>query len=126
MAVVACAYGTIAHGSPWLPINLLAGTVLPTFEQADLAQLQRFDPTALGLATLMHVGLSLLVGLVYAALLPMLPDRPLLWGGIVAPLAWSAVIGMSLGSVDPALAQHVSWPWFVGSQVAFGVPKEEQ
>lgn len=121
MAIVACTYGTIAHGSPWLPINLLAGTVLPTFEQADLAQLQRFDPTALGLATLMHVGLSLLVGLVYAALLPMLPDRPLLWGGVVAPLAWSAVIGMSLGSVDPALAQHVNWPWFVGSQVAFGV-----
>lgn len=121
MAGVACVYGAIAHGSPWLPINLLAGTLLPSFEQADLAQLQRFDATALGLAAVMHAGLSLLVGLMYAALLPMLPDRPLLWGGVAAPGAWTAVIWLSLGSVNPALAQHVSWPWFIASQVAFGL-----
>ena len=63
--------------------------------------------------------LSLLVGRVYAALLPMLPDRPLLWGGMVAPGVWTAVIWFSLGSVDPVLAQHVSWPWFIVSQIAF-------
>lgn len=121
MAIVACAYGTLAHASPWLPINLLAGAVLPSFEQADLAQLQRFDATALMLAVPLHASLSLLVGLIYAALLPMLPDRPLLWGGIVAPLAWSALLGLTLGAIDPVLAQHISWPWFVASQAAFGL-----
>ena len=121
MALVACGYGLLAHGSPWLPINLLAGTVLPALDSADLAQLRLFDAPALGVAVFMHLGLSLMVGLVYAALLPMLPDRPLFWGGVVAPLTWSAVIGMALGSVDPALAAHVSWPWFLASQVAFGL-----
>ena len=69
----------------------------------------------------MHVGMSLLVGLVYAAVLPMLPDRPLVWGGIAAPLAWTAVAWSSLGIVNPALEQHVSWPWFIASQIAFGL-----
>lgn len=121
MAIVACAFGAMSHGSPWLPVNLLAGAVLPAFENADLAQLERFDATALLLAIHLHVGLSLLVGLVYAAVLPMLPSRPLLWGGFIAPLAWTALVGLSLDAVDPALAHYVSWPWFIASQVAFGL-----
>ena len=70
---------------------------------------------------LMHVTISLLMGLVYAALLPMLPGRPLVWGGIVAPLAWTGVTWSALGLLNPALDQHVSWPWFIASQIAFGL-----
>jgi len=121
MAVVACAYGLIAHGSPWLPINLLAGVALPGVENATLEQLRGFDATALVLATLTHALVSLLMGLVYAALLPMLPGRPLVWGGIVAPIAWTGLAWSSIGILDPALGQHVSWPWFIASQIAFGL-----
>jgi len=121
MAIVACTYGAVAHGSPWLPVNLLAGAVLPAFENADLARLERFDATALLLAIHLHVGFSLLVGLVYAAVLPMLPSRPLLWGGVIAPLAWTSLVGLFLGAVDPALAHYIRWPWFIASQVAFGL-----
>ena len=121
MALVAMAYGLIAQGSPWYPINLLASAVLPSLNVASLEQIRSFDATALGVATLMHGGLSLLVGLVYAALLPALPGRTLLWGGLVAPLAWSAVVWVSLGVVAPALNQHIQWEWFVASQAAFGL-----
>jgi hypothetical protein len=121
MAVVACAYGVVAHGSPWLPINLLAGMALPSLDRVPLEQLLAFDGPAFALAAMMHAGLSLLVGLVYAAVLPMLPGRPLFWGGIVAPLAWTALAWSTLGIVNPALEQHVSWPWFIASQVAFGL-----
>ncbi len=121
MAVVACGYGLIAHGSPWFPINLLAGSVLPGVEHETALQLARFDATAFALAALMHVTISLLMGLVYAALLPMLPGRPLVWGGIVAPLAWTGVTWSALGLLNPALDQHVSWPWFIASQIAFGL-----
>jgi hypothetical protein len=121
MAVVACAYGVVAHGSPWLPINLLAGMALPSLDQAQAGELRAFHATAFALACVVHAGLSLLVGLVYAAILPMLPGRPLLWGGIVAPLAWTAVAWSTLGIVNPALEQHVSWPWFIASQIAFGL-----
>jgi hypothetical protein len=121
MAVVACAYGVVAHGSPWLPINLLAGMALPSLDHAQAGELRAFHATAFALACVLHAGLSLLVGLVYAAILPMLPGRPLLWGGIVAPLAWTAVAWSTLGIVNPALEQHVSWPWFIASQIAFGL-----
>jgi len=121
MAVVAIAWGLLAHASPWLPINLLASAALPSLGTADLDVLCAFHSSAFGLATLMHVGLSLLVGLVYAALLPTLPGHPLLWGGVVAPLVWSAVAWVSLGAVAPALDEHIRWGWFIASQVAFGL-----
>ncbi|MCH2170188.1 hypothetical protein MK489_05360 [Myxococcota bacterium] len=121
MAGIAMLYGLIAEASPWYPINLLSSVVLPAFNLADAAQLNAFSASALVTATLMHLGLSLLVGLVYAALLPMLPGRVLLWGGVVAPCLWSAVTWTSLGVVSPALAEHIQWAWFVASQIAFGL-----
>jgi hypothetical protein len=121
MAVVACGYGLIAQGSVWLPINLLAGAALPGMEHETVAQIARFDATALVVASFAHLSISLMMGLVYAALLPMLPGRPLVWGGIVAPLAWTGVTWSAIGLLNPALAQHVSWPWFIASQIAFGL-----
>ncbi len=121
MALVAMSYGLLAQGSVWYPVNLLASAVLPSMNAADVAGLRALDATALGVATLMHGGLSLLVGLVYAALLPALPGRTLLWGGLVAPVAWSAVAWVSLGVVAPALNEHIQWGWFVASQAAFGL-----
>jgi hypothetical protein len=121
MALVAMSYGLIAAGSPWLPINLLASALLPAMNLADVEQLRAFDAAALAAATLMHGGLSLLVGLVYAALLPTLPGRTWLWGGVVAPLAWSAVAFVSLPVVAPALSDQIQWGWFVASQAAFGL-----
>ncbi len=100
---------------------LLAGMVLPAVVQADLEQLRAFHADAFAFAALVHATLSLLVGLVYAAVLPMLPDRPQLWGGIVAPLAWTAVAWSSIWIVNPALEQHINWAWFIASQIAFGL-----
>lgn len=121
MAVVACGYGLVAEGSIWFPINLLAGIVLPSVGQATAEQLNSFHGLAFGLACLAHGLLSLSVGLVYAATLPMIPSRPLLWGGLVAPLLWTGVAWSAMGLVNPALEQYVSWPWFIASQIAFGL-----
>lgn len=121
MAVVACAYGLVAEGSVWYPINLLAGIVLPAVDVATPEELRSFHGAAFAAACVAHALLSIGVGLVYAATLPMLPSRPLLWGGVVAPLLWTAVAWSLMGLVNPALEARVSWPWFVASQVAFGV-----
>lgn len=120
MAVVAIGYGLIAEGSAWYPINLLASALLPGLESASLDQLRAFDATALLLGSLIHGALSLLVGLVYAALLPALPGRTLFWGGIVSPIAWTLLVWVSLGLLAPALNQRIDWIWFIASQVAFG------
>src|SRR4051812_8977815 len=73
MAIVACAYGLIAHGSIWYPINLLAAAAMPSLAQADVAQLKAFNGTAFIMALISHGLISLLVGLLFAVLLPMMP-----------------------------------------------------
>jgi hypothetical protein len=120
MAVVACAFGVLFFRSPWYPINLLSAVILPSLGAADVARLREFSLAGLLVGIALHGTLSVFVGLLYAAVLPMLPKRPILWGGLVAPLLWSGLVWASLGFVDPTLAARISWPWFVASQVAFG------
>ena len=121
MAVVACAYGWIVQGSPWLPINLLAAMAMPGIGAEGIEALKTFHLGALLLATGMHAAISLSVGLVYAAVLPMLPGHTLVWGGIVAPALWTGVAWSALGIVNPELDAHIRWGWFIASQVAFGL-----
>jgi hypothetical protein len=63
----------------------------------------------------------LLVGLLYAVLLPMVPRRPVLFAGLIAPLLWTGLIWASLRIVNPTLNARIDWPWFVASQIAFGL-----
>ena len=122
MAIVACAYGLVAYHSIWYPINLLAAAALLSMAQADLAQLQAFNGTAFGVAVLSHGAISLLVGLLFAVLLPMLPSRrAAFWGSLMAPLLWSALVWATLKLINPALNARIDWGWFIASQVAFGL-----
>ncbi len=36
-------------------------------------------------------------------------------------MLWSALIYTILGLLNPTLASHVDWYWFVASQVGFGI-----
>jgi hypothetical protein len=121
MAVVALIYGMLAHGSLWYPINLLAGLALPGMEHLSGEQLRAFSLSALIIAAPAHGVISLLTGLLYAVILPMLPRRHMLWGGVVAPLLWTGLIWAVLGVVNPALNARIDWPWFIASQIAFGL-----
>lgn len=121
MAVVAAVYGLVVHGSLWYPINLLAAVAMPSLAAADTAALTAFIPAAFVLAAAAHLITSLFVGLVYAAILPMLPRFTALWGGLVAPLVWSGLLWASFGVINPLLNARIDWPWFVASQIAFGL-----
>ena len=121
MAVVALMYGLLAQGSLWYPINLLAGMAIPGMADLSLEQLRAFSTPALIIGTLAHGVISVLTGLLYAVILPMLPRRHMLWGGFVAPLLWTGLIWAVLGIVNPALNARIDWPWFIASQIAFGL-----
>src|SRR6266481_4297958 len=73
------------------------------------------------IAVSVHLITSLLVGLLYGAILPMLPRRPILLGGFLAPVLWSGLIYSILGFVNPVLNQRIDWFWFVLSQIGFGI-----
>ena len=121
MAVLACAYGLVAHGSIWYAVNLLAAVVMPAIAQQGDAQLNMFNPVGAAFAGIGHLGLSILVGVLYAVMLPMFPRRAPLWAGVLLPLVWTALVGTVLHLVNPALNAHINWPSYIACQVAFGM-----
>lgn len=121
MAVVAMLYGLISQHSIWYPINLLAAGFLPADMTDTTAKIATFNLSVFLIATAIHVITSLVVGLLYGAVLPMFPRRPVLLGGLIAPLFWTGLLHSILGIVNPVLNQRIHWLWFVASQVAFGI-----
>jgi len=121
MAVLACAYGVLKAGSIWYPINLLAAAIYRESSGLGPAQLYSFHADAFAIAFVLHGVVSILVGLLYGAMLPMFPRRPIVLGGLIAPALWSGLLYTILGLLNPLLASHIDWFWFVASQVAFGI-----
>jgi len=121
MAVLACAYGVLKAGSIWYPINLLAAAVYAQSLKLGPAQLYSFHADSFAIALGLHVLVSTLVGLLYGAMLPMFPRRPVVLGGLIGPVLWSALIYTILGLLNPMLESHIDWYWFVASQVGFGI-----
>ena len=121
MAVLACTYGILKTGSIWYPINLLAATVYGQSLKLDPSQLNSFHFDSFAMAVLLHGIGSTLVGLLYGAMLPMFPRRPIILGGLIAPVLWSGLLYSILDLLNPLLASHIDWFWFMASQVAFGV-----
>jgi hypothetical protein len=121
MAVLACTYGLLKAGSIWYPINLLAATVYGQSLKLGPAQLNSFHADSFAMAVLLHGIGSTLVGLLYGAMLPMFPRRPIILGGLIAPVLWSGLLYSILNLLNPLLASHIDWFWFIASQVAFGV-----
>jgi hypothetical protein len=121
MALLAMLYGLVHQGSVWYPINLLAAGFLPATVTGSTDDLTSLHLSMLGVATAIHLIVSLLVGLLYGAMLPMLPRRPILLGGLIAPVLWSGVVHSVLGIVNPLMNQRIDWVWYVVSQMGFGV-----
>jgi hypothetical protein len=119
MAVLAMLYGIISGHGIWYPINLLSAGFFPA--RSTIAQIAAFHWDALIIATILHLMCSVLVGLLYGAALPMFPRRPILLGGVIAPVLWSGLIHSILDAVDPVLNQRIDWLWFVVSQIGFGI-----
>jgi hypothetical protein len=121
MAVLACAYGVLKVGSIWYPINLLAATVYAESLRLGPSQLYSFHAGSFAIACGLHLLVSTTVGLLYGAMLPMFARRPIVLGGLIGPVLWSGLIYTMLGLLNPLLASHIDWYWFVASQVAFGL-----
>ncbi len=121
MAVLACTYGVLKAGSIWYPINLLAAAVYAQSLKLGPAQLNSFHADSFAIAVGLHGFVSTVVGLLYGAMLPMFARRPIVLGGLIAPVLWSGLLYTMLGLLNPLLASHIDWLWFMASQVAFGL-----
>src|SRR5262249_56944451 len=88
-----------------------------------IPELQQFHVTLVFVAIIIHITMSIVIGLIYGVLLPTLPDvpRPIAWGALLMPIVWTAVSYVAMHAANPALPGLVSWPWFVVSQFVFGI-----
>jgi hypothetical protein len=51
----------------------------------------------------------------------MFPRRPILLGGLIAPILWSGLLHSALEFLNPTLSDRINWAWFVVTQIGFGV-----
>lgn len=121
MIVPAVLYGVIRYHSPWYAVNLLAAGGFPSWANQPNSFIAQFHWMGLAAAIGIHTVTAPLVGLMYAAVLPMFPRKPILTAGFLVPLFWTAILYFVLGLVSPILDQRIDWAWFIPSQLAFGL-----
>lgn len=114
-------YGYLSHHSIWWAVNLLGGAGVANWRNPSIADIAQFHWAGVMVATAIQIVVSLLVGLLYGAMLPMLPRHPIVLGGILAPVLWTGVIHATLNAVNPVLDDNIAWGWFLVSQITFGV-----
>jgi hypothetical protein len=121
MIAPATAYGLIRYHSLWYAPNLLAAMAIPDWAQRSNHFLAAFHLEGLLVAGLVHLLVSVLVGLLYGAILPMFPRKPILTAGFLAPVFWTALLYATLEAITPQLNHRIDWLWFIISQIAFGL-----
>lgn len=121
MIIPAAIFSLLRYHSIWYAANLLAAGGFVSWVGASDAFLSEFHMQGLLAAIAIHGLTSLLVGLLYGAMLPMYPRYPIITAGLVAPLLFTAILHSAVGVVSPILNQRIDWFWFFISLIAFGL-----
>ncbi len=121
MTVPAGIFSLVKYHSFWYAVNLLAAGGFVSWAGASNAFLGEFHLQGLLAAIVIHGLTSLLVGLLYGAMLPMFPKYPIVTAGFIVPLLFTGILHSALSIVSPILNERIDWFWFVVSQIAFGL-----
>jgi hypothetical protein len=121
MLVPATLYSLLKYHSLWYAANLMAAGGFVSWAGESDQFLAQFHLQGFLAALAIHSLTSLLVGLLYGAMLPMFPRLPILTAGFIAPLLWTGLLWSTVGIISPILNARIDWWWFVPSQIAFGL-----
>ena len=121
MVIPAEIYGIVRFHSIWYVVNLLGGAGVGNWVNPTMEQMSHFRLSAFVTANIIQGATTLLVGLLYGAMLPIWPKHPILLGGILAPAVWTGLLHSVMGIVNPFLQQRIDWWSFAASQVIFGL-----
>ncbi len=121
MVIPAEIYGILRFHSIWYVVNLLGGAGVGGWVNPTVEEMRHFHLGAFITANIIQGSTTLLVGLLYGAMLPIWPKRPILLGGIIAPVMWTGLLHSVLGIVNPFFADRIDWWSFAASQVIFGL-----
>ncbi len=121
MIIPAGIFSLLKYHSLWYAANLLAAGGFVKWAGASDAFLSEFHLQGLLAALVIHGMTSLLVGLLYGAMLPMYPRHPIVTAGLVVPLLFVGILHSVLGILSPILNERIHWWWFFFSLIAFGL-----
>jgi hypothetical protein len=121
MTIPAALFGILRYHSVWYAANLLAAGGFVSWANASDAFLSQFHLQGLLAALAIHTLVSLAVGILYGALLPMFPHYPVATAGVMTPLLFTGIMYSALGIISPILNARIDWFWFVLSQLTFGL-----
>ena len=121
MILPATLFSLVRFHSLWYAANLLAAGGFVSWAGESNEFLSQFHLTGLLAAFGIHALTSVLVGLLYGAMLPMFPRWPILTAGFIAPFLWTGLLHSALAVISPILNERIDWLWFVLSQIAFGL-----
>ena len=122
MAILAVHLRLISYHSIWYP-DQPAGRKSCTLRRQlpPVEAMMHFRMDWFLFALAMHITMCLLVGLLYGAMLPLLPRGRSCWAESLGRCCGQGLLYHIIGFVNPLLDQRINWWWFAVSQVAFGV-----
>ncbi len=121
IAAAGILYGLMSGIGPWLPINLVAATVLRNMQSQSVEVLKQFNLLALIVGAVIHLLMSIGLGLIFAFILPTLPGRPLYWGPVIGPILWIGALVAVLPLINPVMAAQVEWVSFAIGNILYGL-----
>lgn len=121
MVPVAVAYGLISGEGVWYPINLVAATLIRSWQQASPLQLEQFSVLGLVIALAIHIVVAVTLGFLFAVLLPTLPGTPVLWAFLVGPILWFGAVFAALPLLNPVMSRYVDLPSFALANVLYSL-----
>ncbi len=121
MTLVMAGWGAVTGMGIWLPVNLIAATVLLGLRGESLEMLAQFHLAGAVVGTLIHFGISITLGFLFATLLPTLPGSAFGWALVVGPILWFTAQYLALPLVNPRMEALVHIPSFFIAHVAYSL-----
>lgn len=121
MIPVALAYGLISSHGVFYPVNLIAATLIPAWQRATQAQLELPSLGGLLLGLGIHLLMSVLLGFLFAVMLPALPRSPIFWAFVVGPCLWGGAVFAGLPLLNPVMARLIDLPSFALANILYSL-----
>lgn len=121
MIPVALIYGILSGHGIWYPVNLIAATVFPAWQNASPAQMAQFHPEGLLVGLLIHLAMASLLGVLFAIMLPALPWTPVFWAFAIGPILWAGAVYAGLPLINPLMARYIDLPSFAIANILYSL-----
>ncbi len=121
MGIIAMIVSSARGDTPWLPVNLIAATLVRGLQAASLETLNQFQLPWFLLGAALHVAVSTVIGLLFVTILPTLPGPAWPWSLALGILLWLGALYAILPLANPVMFRLVDKPSFVVANIVYAL-----